>query len=233
MQNNCYQLAIHWVRRICLWPLTIAGVFAQGPLDSLATELQSRLNQHPTFRTFALPPVAWAPDLPVNARFVRDTIFLGTVQPDFHTRGDSLSLIFHEYLHGFFKEKGRFIYSGGDSIPQWDTDEWVIYRPSQMQVRATLNQLHLLPEAEKNMRKKLAAPSRLPFHYAPSRLAKEELHAYRLQLRCLGKIGYQLSPEAVLSIKIRRKQLRTTLRERRRYEHKAGYFPDGMPKNPS
>lgn len=206
-------------------------------VDSLESRL-SQLSDHTT----PIPPVFVDHSLPSNARFVRDTIFLGALQRDFHTFGDSLSIIYHEYLHKVFWQAQRFPFQL-DSLGQplrIETGTFYTYIPPPEQTERDLENLRFyysrvepelvgdaLEQRLTDMRAVLSQPQQLPFVYASSNLTLEELEAYKGQLKG-EKIGlYRLSETAKKSIQFRIYQLEQTYNLRREYEEKHGLEMNG------
>lgn len=189
-----------------------------------------------------LPVIRYRAELPANARYQHDTIWLGMLQQAYHTRGDTLSILYHEYLHAQFEEEGRFplaLDSLGE-VPQWDTGEGYLASPDSLEVeliiaryRARLQAQRPPPRASylaaqlQQLRADLARPSWHPFVYAPSNLAREELAAYQAQLAGEARGYYRLSASARQAIQLRLRQLRATLQRRQTYEHRHGLNPDG------
>ena len=188
------------------------------------------------------PYACYDPLLDANARYARDTIWLGQVQAAFFTRDDRISLLYHEYIHWQNERAGRYPV-GMDSlgnILQWDTGESYVHVPDSEEVLRDLMyfEQQVLPgygkmdEAERaahlhRYRRDMEQPRRLPFFYAPSHLAEDELCAYRAQLQ--GEIIglYALSAAARREIYIRMRQLEATLARRRAYEQRQGLGPEG------
>ncbi|MEM9986364.1 MAG: hypothetical protein AAF804_14825 [Bacteroidota bacterium] len=190
------------------------------------------------FQVERFPPVEVATNLAANARFHQDTIFLGQIQSDFHTLDDTLSLLYHEYQH--YLMKGRFPVAVDDQgMPrQWMVEEFYWYEPSPDQVAREIAQcadyLNSLPQAARDaqlagLEKSLAVPRKLPFRYAPSNLAREEILAYQSQLAGEQLGHYELSPEARRVIRIRLHQLKGSLAQRVDYEKRHQLGPDGAP----
>lgn len=184
-----------------------------------------------------LPAVALDPQLEANARYDRDTIWLGTIQRAFHHTEDTLSLIYHEYIH--HQLRGRYpVATDSTGFPvQWVTDQTYWYRPSALQLEQELAQTEgfwagLPPEQRKlhhdRLRRDLAQPRLRVLRYAPSNLAREEIEAYQQQLAAAERGLYALSPAAQQAILIRLHQLQSTLQQRLRYEAEQGLGPEGI-----
>ena len=206
-------------------------------VDSLESRIE-RLTSHTT----DFPPVVVDHSLPSNARFIRDSIFLGALQRDFHSFGDTLSILYHEYLHKVFWEAQRFPFqfdSQGQPL-RIETGTFYTYIPPPDQTERDLENLRfyysrvepeLVGEALEQrlvkMRSVLSQPQQLPFVYAPSNLTLEEIEAYQGQLEG-EKLGlYTLSETAKKSIQFRIYQLEQTYRLRRAYEKDHGLGKDG------
>ena len=206
-------------------------------VDSLESRIE-RLTSH----TSDFPPVVVDHSLPSNARFIRDSIFLGALQRDFHSFGDTLSILYHEYLHKTFWHAQRFPFqfdSQGQPL-SIETGAFYTYIPPPEQTERDLENLRfyysrvepeLVGEALEQrlvkMRSVLSQPQQLPFVYAPSNLTLEELEAYKGQLK--GEvIGlYKLSETAKKSIQFRLFQLKQIHSLRRSYEEEHGLGADG------
>ena len=222
---------------LLLWLLTsTTDLPAQpSPVDSLAQALRIALAARG--KAFPLPPVQLDSSLGAHARFARDTIWIGPPQPDFPQPGDRLSLLYHEYCHARWQAQGRFAI-GTDSlgrILQWETDQWMTYRPSAAQVAREMARYdHRHPDADPRLRaafrETISRPVRQPFRYAPSNLAREEMAAYRAQRAGARQGLYSLSPAARRAIAIRLDQLAHTYRQRRAYERQHRLRRDGTPR---
>ena len=227
--------------RPTLWAQKESRLFQTPALSKAVDTLEKRLSRQEE-KSIVLPPVFIDPELPSNARFIRDTIFLGPLQRDFHTFGDSLSIIYHEYLHKVFWEEQRFpihVDASGQPI-QIKTGTFYTYIPPPEQTDRDLENLRfyysrvepeLVGEAlEKRlneMRKILSQPQQLPFVYAPSNLTLEEIEAYQGQLKGESLGLYTLSETAKKSIQFRIYQLEQTYELRRAYEEENGLGKNG------
>jgi hypothetical protein len=211
--------------------LTQVGQAKNQPLrDSLQARLW-RLGD-----SAALPVVAIDHRLPSNARYARDTIWLGQVQAEFATFDDSLSLLWHEVQH--HRLRGCYpVKIDAQGVPvQWMTDEqeliWLSPEQVERELARSIAFFAELPSAQRQaqldrLRRDLSQPQSRPFRYAPSNLAREEMLAYQAQLVGEGRGLYQLSAEVRRSIRIRQYQLQQTLARRETYEKKHGLGPDG------
>ena len=188
----------------------------------------------------ALPPVKYVPGLEANARFERDTIFIGQIQREFHTEDDWISVIYHEYYHYLHQGEWTVATDSNGQIVQWQTEEWYTYHPTEYRIRrslqffedSTLSEIGPLTEEEKayqirEMRKSVSRPQQLPFYYAPSHLSLEEIAAYKAQLMGMALGYYTLSEEAMAAIRERIGQQQDTWQRRKDYEDRHGLGPDG------
>ena len=186
--------------------------------------------------------------LMVNARYDAPCIVLGPVQRAFSTTDDSLSIIYHEYQHHLMAMNERYPvqYDTDGNVLQWDTGDTYLYYLSEIEIKIQLQYFEdsvlarwtdgsLMPDSVRQkhletMRRDLARPQKMAFIYAPSNLAREELVAYRQQLKG-ERIGlYTLSHTAKTSINIRIEQLRGTLKRRIKYERTHDLRADGSRK---
>lgn len=234
--------------RVCLpvlFLLSITGpTWAQESFEKFQTpsllkavdSLESRMDRL-TSHTSEFPPVVVDHTLPSNARFIRDSIFLGALQRDFHSFGDTLSILYHEYLHKVFWEAQRFPFqfdSQGQPL-RIETGTFYTYTPPPEQTDRDLENLRfyysrvepeLVGEALEQrlvkMRSVLSQPQQLPFVYAPSNLTLEEIEAYTGQLEGEELGLYTLSETAKKSIQFRIYQLKQTYELRRQYEENNG-----------
>ncbi|RMG28224.1 MAG: hypothetical protein D6730_05820 [Bacteroidetes bacterium] len=228
-----------WLLWVNGWPVYAqeGKVYAchQRQLDSLVTVLEGRLAAR-------LPAVRCAPWLDANARFERDTIWVGQVQAAYGSPGDLLSILYHEYTHYLLAGEKRYpvCVDGEGRIVQWDTGRMYVYEPDSVEVAEQIAYIvqHVLPEygplseAEKRahisrLRRDLSRPRELPFIYAPSNLALEEIAAYQAQLAGAQLGLYQLSVPARNAIARRLRQLADTYERRRQYEEQQHLGPDG------
>jgi hypothetical protein len=221
------------------WLGTAAGLLLSCSLAAqpLRDGLQARLMARGD--TIVLPSVQCDSTLPSNARYLRDTIWLGHVQAAFATYDDSLSLIWHEYQH--HRLQGQFpVQVDAEGLPvQWMTDEQYLYQAPPAQIARELAQSEAffadlpLPQREAQLtrlRQDLTQPDSRPFRYAPSNLAREELLAYQAQWQGDIEGLYHLSASARQTIRIRLYQLTQTLALRLDYEQRMGLGPDGNPR---
>lgn len=211
---------------------------SQDRLYELRDTLQHRLSYMPRFSKEPLPPIEQDLSLFSNASYIQNTIYFGNVQRFFHTFEDSLSLVYHEFIHHILQKKQAFDIATDHSgnIVQWMTEESYFYQrlPEEVVRYAKHFRADILPsypnyssmgseQKEKiiaQMRRDYAKRQKEFFTYAPSNLAKEEWVAYRQQLRGEKWGLYVLSQEARQEIGIRIKQLKDTYKRRRRYEQK-------------
>ena len=247
VRNRILHFFLLWVILVVSSPVIAQGtVFSYPPLNQAKDSLCARLIRLNGVPISPIPPVYVDTSLPSNARFVRDTIFIGPLQRDFHTFGDTLSLIYHEYLHKVFWEEQRypFITAANGKPIQWNTGTFYTYTPHPGQTARDLENLRFyyarvepdlageaLDKRLQQMKKVLQQPQELPFVYAPSNLALEELHAYKGQLEGEQMGLYQLSETARNSIKFRIFQLGQTYNLRKAYEQQEGLGPDGEDMN--
>lgn len=190
---------------------------ARLEVAAAAHSVREWIASSPRFAHAPLPTVQFVPDLAANGRFARDTIFLGIPQAAFSTPGDWQSLVWHEYFH--FLESFR--HPRPDTFLQFLTDTWTHSRPSRRRCREMMRNPEVQALDAKSQavyRRQLRQPVAMPFYYAPSWLAREEIRAYRWQLRGQRVVGYELSPAAHSAVKERLRQLRQTLRERKAWE---------------
>ncbi|MEM6628048.1 MAG: hypothetical protein AAF694_00170 [Bacteroidota bacterium] len=216
-------------------------IYQNASILAAADTLEQRLSRLER-KKIVLPQVFINPNLSTNARFENHTIYLGPLQRDFHTVGDTLSLIYHEYLHKVFWEAQRFPFqfdSTGTPV-QWDTGTFYTYIPPKAQTDRDLENLRFYYQREEpelmgaalearleKMKQVLSQPQQIPFVYAPSNLTLEEIEAYKGQLQG-EKLGlYSLSPTAKKSIEFRLYQLKQTYELRRAYEEENGLGRDG------
>lgn len=211
---------------------------SQDRLYELRDTLQHRMSHISRFSDEFLPPIEQDLSLFSNASYIQDTIYFGNVQRFFQTFEDSLSLVYHEYIHHILQKKQAFDLEKdlSGNIVQWMTEETYFYQrlPEEVVRYAKHFREELLPsypnyssmsaeQKEKliaHMERDYAKSQKEFFKYAPSNLAKEELVAYRQQLQG-EKLGlYSLSRDASQEIEIRIKQLKDTFKRRRRYEKK-------------
>lgn len=212
------------------------GTPAQGRLNALRVILAERLQD-------TLPPVFSRPWLPANARYEDGRIFLGTLQREFQTTGDTLSIIYHEYIHHLQHVNGDFPVAkdSAGQVLQWMTDTTFVFQPLPGEVERdlldirrkletlTMPQLERHVEEEiKSLRHSMAQPQVLPFYYAPSNLARSELEAYLAQLEGEPLGLYVLSPQARALIRERVIRQRNILSRRIAYEKRHRLLPDGQ-----
>jgi len=210
--------------------------------DRYGVMLEHRLHNAGINTSITFPVICQDLELPANARYQRDTIWLGTIQRDYHTLGDTLSLIYHEYLHKVWEVENRYpvITDNHGSPVQWITDTFYTYKPLMIQVERDVENLERYYRREyphwdqealaatiKPLRDLLAKAREIPFRYAPSNLALEEIAAYRAQLEGVEKGLYDLSDEAVRTIRVRLHQLENTYEMRVHYERSNELRPDG------
>jgi len=214
----------------------------------LQETLTERLAQTNKKFTSSLPPLYLDKKLVANATYRNDSIFMGNVQRVFHTFDDSLSLIYHEYIHHLLQQKNKYAVAEDDTgeIIQWDTGEFYKYEPFPEEISLSLLFFvqEVLPTYDdyaemstqkkekiiKEMKKVFSKKQQIPFIYAPSNLALEEIYAYRQQQKG-EKLGlYVLSEEARMSLRVRIKQLKDTYLRRRKYEKRKKLRPSGEKK---
>lgn len=219
----------------CTQPL--ASQRSHFPTPGRLVELRARLIRSIGVGEREFPVVCADSSLKANARYAHDTIWIGQVQPDFHTEGDTLSLLYHEYIHHRLAGKYPVATDSGGLPVQWVTDVSYSYQPSDLEVNRELEQsrdfLAFLPDSirapqEARLREDLSRPRTRYLRYAPSNLAREELEAYSEQLGGEKNGWYELSPEAEIAIRIRIDQLTITLEQRVLYEKVMGLGPDGL-----
>lgn len=210
---------------------------AQDRLDVLANLLENRIQDSGDFPSF--PPLVYQPDLPANARYANGQIWIGTIQADYHTTGDSLSILYHEYHHFCQELQGQYVICEDSSgqIPQWSTGELYEYIPTKEEIERDLAQamgpwLDRYDEERRKievgrLKRDLSRPRKMLFVYAPSRLAEAEIDAYQVQLKGESMGFYQLSSEARKAIYRRLDQLQDTLKRRKAYEQLHGLHPAG------
>ncbi len=189
-----------------------------------------------------IPVIIYQPQLPANARYHNDTIWLGTVQRDYHTLGDTLSIIYHEYLHKTYRGLSMFpVRNDEEGNPvQWETHTFYRYNPLDVQVNRDVENLRRyyrktyptwseeqIAQQLVPLKVLLTESREIPFRYAPSNLALEEIKAYEEQLDGENQGLYKLSTEARNSILIRLHQLRQTYQLRIEYEDKHDIGRDG------
>ena len=191
------------------------------------------------------PCIKYDSTLMVNARYDPTCIIIGPIQWAFSSTDDTLSIIYHEYQHHltYLSKKFPVQYDRAGNVSQWDTGDTYLYEPSEEEVNLQLHRFSktvlptwqhasLMPDSIKlkhleTMERDLSKPQTMALIYAPSNLAREEILAYRQQLKGERMGLYQLSNTARTSINIRIQQLKDTLKRRKSYEkaHKLG--PDG------
>ena len=193
----------------------------------------------------SFPCLKYDSTLMVNARYDPPCIILGHIQWAFSSTDDTLSIIYHEYQHHLMSlsMKFRVQYDSAGNVPQWDTGETYLYEPSEEEVNLQLHRFYttvlpvwrhssLMPDSIKlrhieTMERDLSKPQTMAFIYAPSNLAREEIAAYRQQLKGERMGLYKLSYTAKKSINIRIRQLKDTLKRRKNYEKIHRIRPDG------
>ncbi|MEM7372497.1 MAG: hypothetical protein AAF587_28010 [Bacteroidota bacterium] len=218
-------------------PICLAQVNPQLRLSALADTLYHRLGEE-TSRT-DLPEVRYQADLPANARYESGTILVGSIQSDYQTMDDSLSILLHEYHHYLQELAHEFLIceDSAGNIPQWSTGQIYEYVPTSEEIERDLQQtigpwLEAFSEEQqqielRRLKRDLSRPRKMLFVYAPSRLAEAEIDAYEAQLEGEQAGLYQLSEEARHAIIRRLGQLKDTLERRRRYEQTHGLHPAG------
>lgn len=210
-------------------------------ISRLSKTLNDRIN-YLNKSVIPCPPIKYDENLPANARFESDTIWLGQVQNEYTTTDDTLSILYHEYIHFLLELEGKYSY-GRDStgqIVQWDTGETYTYALSQKEIEKELQffETNILPsygqlsDSQRHahiqqLKRDLAKPRELLFIYAPSDLAREEIEAYEAQLKGENLGLYQLSATGREAIQRKLKQMKTTLKRRIVYEQKMGLKSDG------
>lgn len=209
--------------------------------NCLADSLEARILQRLGSLQSPIPVVHYRPSLPSNARYESGHILVGTLQADYHSFGDSLSILYHEYIHHLHELRGEFLICEDSlgEIPQWTTDEMYLYTPDSEEVERELAQAigpwldhyeepHRSQEIER-LKRDLSRSRKMVFVYAPSRLAEAEIYAYREQLAGETRGLYVLSPEARSAIYRRISQLEETVSRRLRYEQAHQIRPNGCP----
>lgn len=204
--------------------------------DSLSHRLKQIADSLP-----ALPAVSYRHDLVANARYESGHILVGSFQADYHSFGDSLSILYHEYIHALHERRGEFVIclDSLGQIPQWTTDHMYSYTPDKEEVSRDLSQAlgpwldhyeeaHREKEIER-LKRDLSRPRKMVFVYAPSLLAEAEINAYQEQLAGENLGLYRLSSEAKSAIQRRIRQLEDTHKRRQRYEKQYQLSPDGCP----
>ncbi|MEL6256550.1 MAG: hypothetical protein AAFR87_31395 [Bacteroidota bacterium] len=221
------------------------GIQAQERIQLLRQEMIDRISQSEGISLVDFPPVIQDKKLIANAKFDRDSIFLGNVQRVFHTFDDSLSILYHEYIHFLLQKRGKYKL-GRDKkgiILQWDTGRTYIYEPHPKEVALYLKHFtkDVLPTydgyedmaKEKkeqillSMKESFSQKETQLFIYAPSNLAREELEAYKAQLKGEKKGLYVLSKACRNNLEVRISQLKATYKRRRAYEKKQGLERSG------
>ncbi|MEM6801387.1 MAG: hypothetical protein AAF696_08275 [Bacteroidota bacterium] len=211
---------------------------AQESIHQLRVVLIERMEEKGKRKIQHFPPISQDLNLISNASFRNDSIILGRIQATFQSFDDSLSIVYHEYTHFLLSKKKRFRVGTNEKgeILQWDTGIIYTYTPYPEQVAAQVEYFRekVLPtytgyaemgaeEKERiiaDIEKGYAKPDQMRFIYSPSRLAKEEIRAYRQQLKG-EKLGlYQLTPSARQNIYLRIKQKKDTYKMNRAYEKK-------------
>lgn len=220
---------------------------AQERIQLLRQELIQRISQIERIELTEFPPLVLDKNLIANAKFDRDSIFLGNIQRVFQSFEDSLSIIYHEYVHFLIQQEKSEKYALGrdqqGNILQWDTGRSYIYKPYPKEVALYLKHFRqdVLPtyedyesmsEAKKekivlSMKESFSQKDKQPFIYAPSNLAKEEIIAYKAQLQGEKKGYYRLSEDCRDNLKVRIAQLKATYKRRRAYEKKRGLEKSG------
>lgn len=222
-----------------------AGSQAQDRIQLLRQEMIHRISQLQGKKLTDFPPLILDKKLIANAKFEKDSIFFGNVQSVFQTFDDSLSILYHEYIHFQLQKKGKYKL-GRDKqgiILQWDTGHTYTYQPHPKEVALNLSHFKadILPTYEgfKQMsdekKEKLALAMEKDFSqktteafiYAPSNLAKEELEAYKAQLKGEKSGLYVLSDACRDNLEVRIAQLKATYKRRRAYEKKQGLGKSG------
>ncbi|MEM6807493.1 MAG: hypothetical protein AAF696_39210 [Bacteroidota bacterium] len=218
---------------------------AQDRIQLLREELIHRISAKQGSAPVDFPPIILDKKLIANAKFERDSIFLGNVQRVFQTFDDSLSIVYHEYIHFLLQKKGKYKL-GRDKkgiILQWDTGRTYTYKPHPKEVSSYVEHFtqDVLPTYEGyqdmsqgkkeqiilSMKESFAQKEKQLFIYAPSNLAKEELEAYKAQLKG-EKLGlYVLSDACRDNLEVRIAQLKGTYKRRRAYEKKRGLEKSG------
>jgi len=197
----------------------------QHRIDQLREGLMHRM------KVSLFPPVQFDASLEANSRFARNTIWLGRVQPDFHTEDDTLSLLYHEYHHFLLQDSFPVGLDSAGVPLQWVTDIFFLYTPCPEEIERDLQSISqsLDSIAYAALKHTLEKPRSQLFRYAPSNLSREEIAAYRAQLTG-GRIGlYTLSYEARRAIQIRLYQLEGSTIRRQVYEKENGLGADGLP----
>lgn len=227
----------------------ISFLYPQTRSDVLKTSLQDRLLKIPSLYPIPLPDVYIDPNQSSNATYKPDSIILGNVQEVFQTYDDTLSLIYHEYIHHQLYQVQKFPLAVDEqgNIVQWMTDLIYPYTPFPEEVHAYLRDFEqkVLPgypnyaemsQEDKarilgEMKDTFSQIQNSPFKYAPSNLAREEIFAYKQQLKG-EKLGlYVLSESARENLQLRIKQFNITYKQRRDYEKKHKLLRSGEKKN--
>lgn len=220
-------------------------LYPQASVEELRTKLIERLSHSSQTYPVPVPGIYLDQNLPTNAKYEPDSIFLGKVQKVFQSFDDSLSLIYHEYIHHLLykAQKYEVALDSTGKIVQWLTEESYLYTPFPEEVNLYLRHFEedVLPDypnykqmdpQEKErilteMEEVFSQPQKSLFKYAPSNLAKEEIFAYKQQLKG-EKLGlFVLSTEARQNLHMRIKQFKTTYRQRRVYEKKNNLLRSG------
>ncbi|MEL6672710.1 MAG: hypothetical protein AAFR61_10985 [Bacteroidota bacterium] len=238
-----------WLIYFMSWLLPFTGTAQHQPQElayweSIKDSLITGLEVSGQRMIVPFPPLAMDLKIPANARFDRDTIFIGQVQDAFGTTGDHLSLLYHEYLHATYQVVKMYPVCEEEdgTIVQWDTGETFSYTPLSREVRQGLQHFEeevlptygALTAAEKaqhlaEMEKTLSQVRDQAFIYAPSNLAKEEIQVYIRQLSTAHLGVYTISPKAHEAIQLRLAQLKESLARRVDYERRKKLAPSGCP----
>lgn len=100
--------------------LMIWGKASAHPWSTLRDTLISRMHRQ-GISAIGFPPVVVDADLPANARYERDTIWVGHLQAAYRSRADSLSILYHEWQHVLQEREGRYrlCLDSLGQVPQW------------------------------------------------------------------------------------------------------------------
>lgn len=241
-------------KTLCILFLTIAAtksLYPQPSIQILRDSLIERLSKAPKAYKTPVPAIFLDQSLSTNAKYEPDSIILGNVQRIFQSFEDSLSLIYHEYIHHQLhkakKPKFEVTFDRLGNVVQWLTEESYVYTPYPEEVRLyiqhftedilpTYTNYESMSPADKQriiaqMEKTFAKSQKEFFKYAPSNLALEEIYTYKKQLKG-EKMGlYTLSEEVRLNLHMRIKQTKQTYKQRRAYEKKEHLRRSGKRKN--
>ena len=177
-------------------------------------------------------------------QYANDTIRIGTALfEDEFTYDEMISIIYHEYVHYLNDKKNLYpLHRTEDGhIIQWDTDETFTISPTEEEVEALLSEIlpyivtDSMSEEEvlnitDSQRALLSTPVELPFRYAPSNLALDEIATYKEQLAGEEKGLYVLTEKYKLELERRIVDYEIVYQRRLDYEERFGLNPDGTKK---